>query len=98
MFTEYERRFGKSKFKKKLQYSMFQLLLWFQSKSEVRTLAHEFAPEVEEGSKISALQAKSIFSQVAVSSSMNPFASGKEAAASLNPFATKEKESKNPFD
>ena len=59
--------------------------LSFQSKSEVRTLVQEFAPEAEEN-KISALQAKSIFSQVSVSSSaMNPFASGKEAAASLNP-------------
>ena len=70
--------------------------LFLQSKSEVRTLAQEFAPEAEEN-KISALQAKSIFSQVVVTSSaMNPFASGKEAAASLNPFASKEKDT-NPF-
>ena len=71
--------------------------LSFQSKSEVRTLAQEFAPEAEEN-KISALQAKSIFSQVSVSSSaMNPFASGKEAAASLNPFASKAEKDTNPF-
>jgi hypothetical protein len=53
---------------------------------------------MEATSKTSALQAKSIFSQVAVSASINPFASGKEAAASLNPFSKDTAASLNPFN
>ena len=61
-------------------------------------MAQEFVPESEDIGRSSALQAKSIFSQVAVSASTNPFASGKEAAASLNPFANKDSGlSLNPF-
>ena len=61
-------------------------------------MAHEYVPESEDMAKSSALQAKSIFSQVAVSASTNPFTSGKEAAASLNPFANKDSGlSLNPF-
>jgi len=59
-------------------------------------MAQEFVPEEETAR--STLQARSIFSQVAVSATINPFASGKETAASLNPFANKEPGANlNPF-
>ena len=51
-------------------------------KAEARTMALDFVPESRQ-----AACAKSIFSQVQVSSSVNPFASGKDAADRLNPFS-----------
>ena len=70
-----------------------------QDKKDVEPLANDYVPKTV-GLKSSALQAKSIFSQVAVSVSANPFAAGKEAAASLNPFSNKNRDtgaSLNPF-
>ena len=54
-------------------------------KGEARLTAQEFVPEQQQG-RSQSHQAKSIFSQVAVSANLNPFEKGKEAAASLNPF------------
>lgn len=60
-------------------------------------MAQEYATDTE-SMKTSALTAKSIFSQVLVSASINPFATGKEAAASLNPFSNTTAKDLNPFN
>ena len=76
------------------------LLRGDKPKSEAREIAQEYIPD---SIRPSTLQAKSIFSKVQVSATSNPFATGKEAAASLNPFSSsgpKETtvKSLNPFD
>ena len=68
---------------------------FLQTKSDARETALEFVPETE---SLKSSAVKSIFSQVAVSASANPFAAGKEAVASYNPFSNKDTgASLNPF-
>ena len=71
------------------------LFSFLQTKSDARETALEFVPETE---SLKSSAVKSIFSQVSVTASANPFAAGKEAVASYNPFSNKDTgASLNPF-